>query len=211
MIARLEQLLARVPHLAWRAIGVAILSPVLWNRLSIRENYSNQLLFWLEFAIPALILISYLIRPPARSTARGAVGILLPPVAAVLPLSFITFDVTWFGLAHQEALLALLVVPTALMVWGYLSLNRSFGLLAEARELKTGGPYRWVRHPVYAAQMLCGLVVMLWRFAPANLGLYLLFVTAQVLRAGAEEAALTAAFPEYQEYARRTWRFLPGV
>ena len=44
----------------------------------------------------------------------------------------------------------LIVFGTVLQIFGLISLNRSFALVAAQRELKTRGMYRFVRHPLYA-------------------------------------------------------------
>jgi protein-S-isoprenylcysteine O-methyltransferase Ste14 len=48
----------------------------------------------------------------------------------------------------------LVAVGCLLQIGGLLSLNRSFGLVAARREIKTGGLYRVVRHPLYASYLL---------------------------------------------------------
>jgi len=81
--------------------------------------------------------------------------------------------------------IGLQVVAAALMLAARLTFGaRSFHAGANPTEggLVTGGPYRFIRHPIYAA--------------------ILLFTWAGVV---------TAAYPEYAEYARRTKRLIPFV
>jgi protein-S-isoprenylcysteine O-methyltransferase Ste14 len=96
-------------------------------------------------------------------------------------------------------------------VYGLLYLRRSLSIIPEARRLVTGGPYRFIRHPLYAAEILaaCALVVPkpgLW----ATLTL-VPFIAVQMLRARFEEGLLTRIFPEYKPYAARTRRLIPLV
>ena len=90
-------------------------------------------------------------------------------------------------------------------------LGRCFGVFPEARGLVTRGPYRYVRHPLYLAEILGGVGSTVTALSLASVASLALFVVFQYLRAIYEERALSAAFPEYTEYAQRTWRLLPGV
>lgn len=205
----LDRAVAALPSWFFRAAGAACFGVFLAHRWSTRSGYPNQALFWLEAAIPAMILAAYLTRSEPKRRARGTTAILLPFVGAALPLGLQTSPPTAFGLEHQSVILITLCVPTALMIWAYMNLNRSFAIMAEAREMKTGGPYRFVRHPVYASQILCGAVVLVWRFSPWGLACWLTFIWVQTTRARAEEAALLEAHPEYACYMETTPGFLP--
>ena len=90
-----------------------------------------------------------------------------------------------------------------------LYLGRSFSILPEARRLVVTGPYRLVRHPLYATEMICmlGLVIQfaLW---PA---VFLLQSMFQLERMRIEEQLLSRTFPEYEIYANNTARLIPGL
>lgn len=94
---------------------------------------------------------------------------------------------------------------TALSVWGFWALRRSFSITVEARELIDRGPYRWVRHPVYAGEILSATVVVAWRFSALNLAILIAFIAIQLTRAHWEEKKLAAHLPGYAEFAARTW------
>ena len=78
-------------------------------------------------------------------------------------------------------------------------------------DLITHGPYRWVRHPIYAAVMLgVGAVAWMTRsLAAATLTIALVVLFA--VKARFEERHLSKAFAGYEEYMRRTGRFVPRV
>jgi protein-S-isoprenylcysteine O-methyltransferase Ste14 len=87
-------------------------------------------------------------------------------------------------------------------------LGRSFGIAPADRGLRTGGPYGWVRHPLYAAEILfyVGYVVAhpSWR----NLAALVFGGAIQVFRIVREERILEG----YAPYAARVrWRLLPLV
>jgi protein-S-isoprenylcysteine O-methyltransferase Ste14 len=92
------------------------------------------------------------------------------------------------------------------------TLGASFGVLPAWRGLVVRGPYRLLRHPAYACELLlvlaCGLA------APRDPALWLSCAGAAallVLRIHIEERLL-AQDPEYAAYrARVPWRLLPGA
>lgn len=90
-------------------------------------------------------------------------------------------------------------------------LGRSFTILPEARRLVTRGPYRYIRHPLYLVSIIASIGVMMQFEQPWA---FLLVVAANVLqiaRLHYEERVLRDAFPDYAQYAARTWRLLPGI
>ena len=44
---------------------------------------------------------------------------------------------------------AILLVSDGLMIYPLIALGKSFSLMPQARKLITGGPYAYVRHPLY--------------------------------------------------------------
>src|SRR5208282_4732713 len=75
--------------------------------------------------------------------------------------------------------------------------------------LVRSGPYRYLRHPIYAA-----ILYFLWAGIAAHLSisnilLALLASAGLGVRMFAEERLLREMYPEYVEYARRTPRVVP--
>jgi len=74
------------------------------------------------------------------------------------------------------------------------------------------GPYRIVRHPGYAGNMLAlpGMVLALsstWTLVPAAVALII-----AVIRTVLEEQTLQDELPGYRDYARRVrYRLIPGI
>jgi protein-S-isoprenylcysteine O-methyltransferase Ste14 len=121
-------------------------------------------------------------------------------------------------------------VPSIVRAFGFVLLTASFALLAWAMRsnpffssvirvqaerghgVASSGPYRFVRHPGYAAVMgvalASGLALGSWAsLLPSGLVVPLL-----TWRARREEAVLSAELPGYLEYARAVrYRLVPGV
>jgi protein-S-isoprenylcysteine O-methyltransferase Ste14 len=90
---------------------------------------------------------------------------------------------------------------------------RSFHAAANPTEggLVTTGPYRYVRHPIYAAIVLFAAAGVAARPSWPAAGFGALVLAGALTRALAEERLVTERYPEYRDYARRTRRFVPGV
>ncbi len=134
--------------------------------------------------------------------------LLHPPV-----LRFASFPVStgwrWLGL--------LLLAAGALWVaWVNSTLGRNFSgslILQDDHQLVTGGPYRFMRHPMYPGFLVMS-VGMLLLTANLWLGLPVLLAVAWVMwkRTPREEAMLLDRFgDEYVDYCARTGRFLPRL
>jgi len=190
-----------------------------YRRVQILTLWGLELSLWiLETGLLLGYALVWLTRPAATSVAKGFRETVLPLLLVLLPFGLVMMPYTysrWMpekAAAHLAVLYAinlLLILAGLLNIVGLVALRRSFAIMAEARVLVRTGPYRWVRHPMYAAHFVIFLCVLLQRFAPLSLGLYLVFVAGQVLRANIEERKLAATFPEYEEYRRSTGMFLP--
>lgn len=203
-------LVARVSERAWTRLGIVWFALVLAYTLTRRSAYWSLALFALEAAVPATIFAAYLTRETARVRASGFTGSLLPLVGAVLPLALTRLPDAPWARGHPALFTTLLLLPTASMVIGYLYLNRSFAIMAEARALKTSGPYRLARHPVYASQIACAGVVAAFKLSPASVALLAGFVAIQIARARCEDRVLEEAHgQEWRDYAARVGSFWP--
>lgn len=192
-----------------------------YSRGQILTLWGLQFSLWmLETGLLLGYALVWLTRPAATTLAKGFRETVYPFLLVVLPFAIVLMPytyTTWMPenatthLAGLYAINLLLILAGLLNIIGLAALRRSFAIMAEARVLVTTGPYRRVRHPMYAAHFLIFLCVLLQRFAPLTLGLYVAFVVGQVLRARIEERKLAATFPEYEEYRRRTGMFFPRL
>lgn len=160
---------------------------------------------------------SYILRNPARVRAAGFRERLFPFFCAGLPIlinessSHFTPFVAFPAVITDRAATGLLFLGNSVSVWGLFYLRRAFSIMAEVRDLVSRGPYRFVRHPIYAGQILA--TGALWLLSPTWVGLVLFFVfiAAQHLRASFEEEKLLKALPEYGPYRSRTGAYLPRI
>lgn len=117
-------------------------------------------------------------------------GVPIIPLYVAAPLQFLAL---WF------------------VIWGKMSLGRSFAILPANRGVVTGGAYRWVRHPIYSGYLMGHILFLLSSFSLYNFTAYALITALQLHRILREEAIL-ATTPEYQDYMQRVrYRLFPRI
>jgi protein-S-isoprenylcysteine O-methyltransferase Ste14 len=140
-----------------------------------------------QFALIALVVIAVVIPPDWPSGARGV----LPVVGAVLALA-----------------------GAAVAVAASRALGRGltpFPRPAEGAALVERGPYRVVRHPVYAGGLLFFVGWSLYA-GPVALALTVLLALLWAGKTAVEERYLRDVYPAYGDYASRVRsRLVPGV
>jgi len=120
--------------------------------------------------------------------------------------------------------IAVQTLAVALMLWARITFGaRSFHAAANptAGGLVTSGPYRFLRHPIYAA-----ILYFVWagvlgqarlvggplaRPSAVHVALALGATACTAVRILTEESLLAALYPDYQAYCARTKRVVPGL
>jgi len=98
-----------------------------------------------------------------------------------------------------------------LVIWGKMSLGRSFAILPANRGVVTGGAYRYLRHPIYAGYLAGHILFLLSSFSLYNFAVYAVITTFQIHRILREERIL-AMTQEYRDYLKRVrYRLCPGI
>ena len=178
---------------------------------------SLQLLLWIGSKLVAAVFIGFQIvlfvirRLPlamspgwlprivaAAGSSSATLFLALPPAPPSESLSILSSLLTITGTAG------------AIVAIGYL--GRSFSIMPQARGLVSRGPYRRIRHPLYLAEQVASLGIMLQYRQPWSLLAFAAGLLLQIPRIHYEEEVLSDAFPAYRAYiATVTTRLIPGV
>lgn len=126
----------------------------------------------------------------------------------------------WSGgpwlIAPSPALSIIGAVPCAigllLILMAIITLRRVVQIEPAPRadgELVTRGVYRWLRHPIYTAIILIVIGLFLKKPTILNGVAMAAVVVFLALKVSFEERLLSARYPQYVDYKRRTWGLIP--
>lgn len=157
---------------------------------------------------------------PQKRSLRSIFGIMVQSVAFFL-VSFgvarITLDPLSLPALGEAAIVGLLMIAVVwLFIWASQTMGKNWSVVARTRsdhELVTAGPFAYIRHPIYTALglFLIALAVTTGNVERLLLGLPICALGTW-LRIAEEERLLGAMFgPDYDAYAARVKRFVPGV
>jgi protein-S-isoprenylcysteine O-methyltransferase Ste14 len=176
----------------------------LWAGIWDEGKYANLLLLLSE----GLVIAFMLVRRRARDVSLHPGEWFLALSATCLPL---LASPGGEKLVPGVVAAAVLLVGILVQLHAKVTLGRSFGLIPANRGLKLKGPYRFVRHPMYAGYLLCHLGYLAVNPTWWNLSVYSLCIGLQLLRLLAEERLLTRD-EGYRTYrAAVPYRLIPAV
>ncbi|MFB3079320.1 MAG: isoprenylcysteine carboxylmethyltransferase family protein [Lysobacterales bacterium] len=163
------------------------------------------------FLFALLLVATTVIRLPAKNSAVG----LEPRISAILG-SFLTLLLIVLPkgeISAEAKVLATVIIfcGTGLSIYCLYWLGRSFSVMAHARRLVTAGPYSFVRHPLYAAEMITLMGITLANFSFLATLVFATTIAFQFRRMANEEKVLRATFPEYDDYSRRVPMIIPAL
>jgi len=203
---------AKTLHIIIRAAIAILLAVFLISRIFSYPRYWFKPLWGVETLIFGVFLLIYIVRKDPVDRSRGAREIIIPLIGGILPFGLLyspPHPLIVNSIKHIYGVFIWMTAATCLTLWGLWTLKRAFSVTVEARELVTGGPYRFVRHPVYLGEMLTAGAVATLRFSWLNVVLLILFIAIQLYRSRLEEDKLSRCFPEYRQFAARSLWFWP--
>jgi protein-S-isoprenylcysteine O-methyltransferase Ste14 len=116
-------------------------------------------------------------------------------------------------LARNPVLLAVEVAALLLGVWAILAVRiTNVNVLPDPRQqavLVQSGPYRWIRHPMYAALLLGTLALVLDSPSALHWSLWIVLLIDLVIKLHYEERMLRGHFEGYAAYMAASKRLIP--
>jgi len=106
------------------------------------------------------------------------------------------------------------LLAAAVMPWARRSFQPGqFNIHAEPREgsMISSGPYKFIRHPMYASALVIIWAGILGHFSPGNLIIAVIVTIVVFIRITTEEQFLHAHFPTYMDYSRKTKLIIPYI
>lgn len=161
--------------------------------------------FFLIFTL--IVIVFVLLRPVPKESSMSLYDWMIAMFGTFMPALFRPLpgahDIIFFQMVQ---IIGILVALT-----GLVSLNKSFGLVAANRGIKTSGLYKYIRHPLYMGYFISYAGFWSQNITMLNTGILLLWAMFEILRIFAEEEFLSKD-PAYADYMKKVrWRILPGV
>jgi protein-S-isoprenylcysteine O-methyltransferase Ste14 len=216
--SRAYDLMMRVPLLGWSMFCAT----VQMAGLSQHMHQAHMALPPAAYAIKLAMLLSTIgfllllaaavvIRTRPTAKAHG-----LEPRISAFCGTFLIYAIPLFprrelSVAAEMVATLLILVGSSAAVVALLQLRRSFSMMAEARRLVTSGPYRYVRHPLYLADEVAILGILIQFFSIWTAMIFALQIAFQLRRMHNEETVLGEILPEYAAYQNRTARLIPRI
>ncbi len=117
-------------------------------------------------------------------------------------------------LSWSPIIIAGQLLAVGLAAWARRSFGAAqFSVHAEPiqKSLLSTGPYRFIRHPMYAAALLLVWTSILGHVSPINVVVGALVTAVTLVRVVTEEKMLQTSYPNYTAYAGKTKRIIPFV
>jgi protein-S-isoprenylcysteine O-methyltransferase Ste14 len=115
----------------------------------------------------------------------------------------------------DELGVGLTVLGLAFAIWARIYLGRNWSGSVQVKvghELMRGGPYRWVRHPIYTGLLVAIVGTGLVRGQVSGVLAFAVLLAGFWVKLGIEEQMMRKTFGEtYEEYARKTGALVPRV
>jgi len=191
------------------AANVALAALFLAALMPANLNYGSRLADWIWFIGAALMVLLMLVRMPPQTASITPQTLLATGASMVLP-AMMQPEGSSSGPIASAAIVVELIGVTVSQV-SRLYLGRRFGLLPANRGVVTGGPFRIVRHPIYAGWLLLSMGYLM-TYPTIRNGLLILIALPFVLWRIDQEEALLSGDPAFRSYLAVTrWRLVPFI
>ncbi|AYK14814.1 MAG: methyltransferase family protein [Methanosarcina flavescens] len=213
-----------------RAINIVMLlfAAETWKLLVESWGFLNHRLIYIYIGI----LLFYLLAEKAAYRGSGLEGrqsqrwirslllffwwlLLIAPILEYIFYLRLKFD---FFPQHNITVTAagasLALIGTGLRVWGMRTLGQYFSVHIEIKnnhQLVEKGPYKFIRHPAYAGNILQAVGVPLILNAYLTLSISAVLVFLFLYRLKREEEVLVREVKGYENYTKRTYRLIPKI
>jgi protein-S-isoprenylcysteine O-methyltransferase Ste14 len=160
-----------------------------------------------SFGFIILIVATTVARLPPKSSAESLDARASALIGGFAMVALVVFPKAAVSDELRTAANVVTLVGSLLCFWCLWWLGRSFSIMAQARRLVTGGPYRLVRHPLYVCEALVVAGIVLRNPTWPAFALAATALGFQYRRILHEERVLVGTFPEYAAYAERVPMF----
>jgi protein-S-isoprenylcysteine O-methyltransferase Ste14 len=186
------------------ALAITVLLASLWGVFCYTHllgwQRTGDVSYLLFAGAESLVALLFVLRVEAAAVSQRPSDWLLGIAGTAAPL---LFSPTGHGVLPAASML---IIAGVLM---QISLNRSLGVVAARRQIKTGGLYRVIRHPLYASYLLTYTGYVLVNSSAANLLLALAGAALLLARMVREERFLVRdlAYQAYMDQVK--YRLIP--
>ena len=108
-----------------------------------------------------------------------------------------------------------IIIGILTMIWSVWTMRLSnLNMNPELKQnstLVTSGPYKLIRHPMYASVLLVTLLLVINYWTVCRIGFWLVLCIDLFFKFLYEEKLLVEKFPEYLNYKRNTKRLIPFI
>jgi len=114
----------------------------------------------------------------------------------------------------DKVLLAIEILFAVFALWAMKDFKFRFSIMPEPKrdgELKTSGPYRIVRHPMYSSLIFITLIWLINSFSVFRLIIWICLILVLNYKAAYEEKLLSEKHPEYVSLITKTKKFIPFI
>ncbi|MFF2550915.1 methyltransferase family protein [Nocardia sp. NPDC058058] len=191
-------LLPNIASWSVQAVGIVWLVTAVWFAAVRRDTTRGKLWHFARTLLPEPWMII------------GLVALII--VLNLLPGS-LWDPISWRNPALTEIGSVVVIASAALMIWARLALGNMWAgrpMIQSEHELRTGGPYQLVRHPIYTGILGVMAGLMLMAGFGASIVTFLFVLAWLVRRVHEEDRILIDTFgADYREYQQRVGALIP--